>query len=303
MTRGLRNYETRYWLPLGSRETEVELRYRASHADVVEEPFDALDIASRWRAVSAGLRHPLRLRSDALLWLGIQAELVRSRTYLEDRRFGFAPGSEHGETRISALRATQEWLQRDLDDVLAARSTLSFGLDVFDASDVGDGAPNGTFFAWLGQLQWAHRFSDRLGGSQLIARADVQLTPDPLLSPERISVGGAWSVRGYRENQLVRDNAAVGSLELRVPLLHAPDGSERLQLASFLDVGHGWDHRSAPGPKTLAAVGLGLRLNLGGRGLATVYWGIPLRHVSNSGEENWLQDHGLHLGLTFLSPD
>jgi hemolysin activation/secretion protein len=298
-TRGMRSYESRYWLPLGARETQLELSYRASRADVVEDPFDDLDIASRWRAVGAGLRHPLRLSSDSLLWLGLQAELVRSRTYLEDQRFGFAPGTEHGEARITALRATQEWLQRDLDDVLAARSTLSFGLDAFDASNApGHGLPDGTFFAWLGQVQWAHRFADWLGGAKLGARADVQLTPDPLLPPELFPLGGAFSVRGYRENQLVRDNALVGSLELRIPLLRAPDGTERLQLATFLDVGHGWNRESTPGPKTLAAVGLGLRLHLGASGLAALYWGQPLRHVHTLGDD-WLQNHGLHLSVSF----
>jgi hemolysin activation/secretion protein len=298
MTRGMRSYETSYWLPLGASETQLELSYRASRADVVEDDFDALDISSRWRLVSAGLRHPLRLGSDSLLWLGVQADLVRSRTYLEDRPFGFAPGTDDGEARISALRVTQEWMQRDVDDVLAARSTLSFGLDVFDATDVGRGLPDATFFAWLGQLQWAHRFGDWLGGAQLSARADVQLTPDPLLPPELFPIGGAFSVRGYRENELVRDNALVGSLELRVPLLRAPDGTDRLQLATFLDVGHGWNREVTPGPKTLAAVGLGLRLRLGQSGLAALYWGQPLRHVDSVGDD-WLQNHGLHLSVSF----
>jgi hemolysin activation/secretion protein len=300
MTRGLRSYETRYELPLGSRTTRVEWSYRASHADVVEDPFDALDIASRWRVVSAGVRHPLRV-GDGLLWLGLRGELVRSRTFLDDRHFDFAQGAEDGETRVSALRASQEWLVRDLDDVWALRSTLSFGLDAFDASDAGGGAPDGTFFAWLGQAHWAHRFDGWLGGAQLSARADAQLSPDPLLSPERFALGGAHSVRGYRENQLVRDNALVGSIELRVPLLAALDGGDRLQLATFLDAGHAWDHRSAPGPRTLAAFGLGLRVRLGASGLGTLYWGIPLRHVSRSGDD-WLQNHGLHLALTFWSP-
>jgi hemolysin activation/secretion protein len=301
LTRGLRSYEGRYWVPLGARETELELRYRSSTADVVEEPFDALDIASRWRAVSLGLRHPLYPSDDSVVWLGLQGDWIRSRTYLDDQRFGFSQGSEHGEVKISALRATQDWVRRDLDDVLALRSTFSLGLDLFDASDAGGGAPDGTFLAWLGQAQWAHRFDAWLGGAQLIARADVQLTPNPLLTPERFSVGGAYSVRGYRENELIRDNAAVGSLELRVPIWRAPDGGDRLQLAPFLDLGHGWDHESTDGPRTLASVGLGLRLRVAPNSLASLYWGIPLRHVPHTGDD-WLQNHGLHFALTFLSP-
>jgi hemolysin activation/secretion protein len=300
LSRGLRRYEGRVWAPLGASETELELRYLASHADVVEEPFDALDITSRWRVMSVGLRHPLYPSENSTLWFGLQGDLIRTRTYLEDQRFGFAPGSEDGETQISALRATQEWLRRSQGDVLAARSTFSVGLDVLGASDAGPGLPDGTFLAWLGQIQWAHRLDPWLGGAQLLARADVQLTPNALLAPERFPLGGAHSVRGYREIELIRDNAAVGSLELRVPLLRAPDGADRLQLASFVDLGHGWDDESTQGPKTLASVGLGLRVHLGDRGLASFYWGIPLRHVSNQGD-NWLQDHGLHLSVSFAT--
>jgi len=300
LTRGQRSYEARFSVPLGTRETLLDLRWHTSHADVVEEPFDALDIASRSRVLSAGLRHPLYLGPSSLLWLGLEAELIRSRTYLEDQRFGFAPGSRRGEIQLSVLRATQEWIARGLDDVLAARSTLSLGIDAFGATDVGNGAPDGTFFAWLGQLQWAHRFEGWLGGAELVARADLQLTPDPLLSPERFALGGAHSVRGYRENQLIRDNAAIGSLELRLPLVRSLDGGDRLQLATFVDLGHGWDHRSTAGPKTLGAAGLGLRWRLGENGLASAYWGIPLRHVSRSGDD-WLQNHGLHLSLTLFS--
>jgi len=300
LSRGLRRYEGRFWFPLGAGETEAELRYLESRADVVEDPFDPLDITSRWRVLSAGLRHPFHPSEDSVLWLGIQGDLIRTRTYLDDRRFGFAPGSEDGETSISALRATQEWLRRDQNDVLAARSTFSVGLDVLGASDAGPGLPDGTFFAWLGQAQWAHRVEGLLGGSQLVARADVQLTPNSLLAPERFPLGGAHSVRGYRELELVRDNAAVGSLELRVPLLRAHDGGDRLQLAPFLDAGYGWDREDTPGPRTLASVGLGLRLRLAQNGLASLYWGIPLRHVSDTGDD-WLQDHGLHFAVTFAT--
>jgi hemolysin activation/secretion protein len=81
-------------------------------------------------------------------------------------------------------------------------------------------------------------------------------------------------------------------------VLRATDGSDRLQLATFIDVGHGWDEGETFGPSTLSAVGLGLRWHLPSNGLATVYWGIPLRHVHTTGDD-WLQNHGLHLGLSF----
>ena len=43
---------------------------------------------------------------------------------------------------------------------------------------------------------------------------------------EQIAVGGMRTVRGYRENQMVRDNALISSLELRIPLLRTALGAE-----------------------------------------------------------------------------
>ncbi len=64
--------------------------------------------------------------------------------------------------------------------------------------------------AWLGQFQLAHRLWD--SDNQVILRADAQLTRDPLLPIEKFAVGGANTVRGYRDNQLVRDNGLVLSV-------------------------------------------------------------------------------------------
>jgi hemolysin activation/secretion protein len=47
------------------------------------------------------------------------------------------------------------------------------------------------------------RFDTR--GDQYVLRNDLQLAKDPLLPLEQFTVGGASTVRGYRENQLVKD--------------------------------------------------------------------------------------------------
>ena len=54
--------------------------------------------------------------------------------------------------------------------------------------------------------------------SHLILRASTQLASDALLAMEKFVVGGHATVRGYRENQFVRDNGFAASAELRFPL-------------------------------------------------------------------------------------
>ena len=80
---------------------------------------------------------------------------------------------------------------------------------------------------------------------QLLFRLDIQLAADPLLPLEQVGVGGRYSVRGYRENQLVRDNALIASLESRIPLVRNRRWADYVQVVPFVDVGRGWN-RQAP---------------------------------------------------------
>ena len=146
--------------------------------------------------------------------------------------------------------------------------------------------------AWLGQAQYAKQFETL--DFQLLSRMDVQLSKDRLFPQEQFPVGGRFSVRGYRENTLVRDNAFLFSLEGRLPLWQSQNRESSLQLAPFVDVGRSWlSEGNTPSPETLASVGLGLRVEAWQRIQANVYWGQQLNHVPDQG--NNLQDHGLHV--------
>lgn len=117
-----------------------------------------------------------------------------------------------------------------------------------------------------------------------------------------MALGGRFSVRGYRENQLVRDNAWLASLEFRIPVVREQRWADLLQIAPFVDVGRGWN-RSKPtsDPQALASIGLGLRgaftvpAPFSVRPQFEVYWGVPLKRVETPGGD--LQDQGLHVQL------
>jgi hemolysin activation/secretion protein len=301
-TRGLRSATLAYTLPLDAGRTRLQLEVQQSRAEVVERPFSAIGIESESSTLRAALSHFALRDVGRELVFELGAERRRSRTFLADDPFSFDPGAQSGRTRLSVLRFAQAWTARGLSDVVALRSTLSFGLDVLGASDAphrGEGAtPDGTFVSWVGQAQWAHRFSPRLRSSQLIARADAQWTPRALVSAEQFSIGGARSVRGYRENALVRDRGITGSLELRIPVLRSALGRDLLQLALFADAGHARSERDEAGPRTLASAGIGLRIDPAERVHASIYWGHRLRRIERLGSDP--QDRGLHVELTVL---
>ncbi len=242
------------------------------------------------------MRHPVYRTPAAEVALSLALERLSHTTFLLGEPASLVPGAVNGESIVTALRAAAEWVWRTQDRVLAARSRFTVGLDFLDATIHDDGQPDSRFFAWLGQFQIVQRLPWR--DIQVLARADLQLANDALLSLEQLAVGGRYSVRGYRENTLVRDNAMLASFESRIPLFRRASGEEILQLAQFLDYGRAYDNKVPdPEPSFLASVGLGLLWNIlpMNRAHFEVYWGVPLNHVPQPGGN--LQDHGIHLQL------
>ena len=292
-TDGFNEQDVDYEIPLNGYGTSLALLFRRAESEIVED-FQDLDIQSDNLSGGISLRHPLIWEPERQLWVGALGEWRHSESTLHGRGFSFEPGADEGESTVSVLRLSAEWLQRSETDVLAARSTLSVGVDVLGATDNPGGLPDGEFVAWLGQAQWAHRFRQDFVSPELVARLDLQVADSPLLSLERFAVGGIDTVRGYRVNQVVRDNAVVSSVELRVPVLHGLVGRDEVSLVPFVDFGHAWDHDESA-QKTLAAIGLGLRYRLGDRLGLEAYWGQRLNDTDRLGSD--LQDYGVYLRM------
>jgi hemolysin activation/secretion protein len=294
-TDGLREVEGSYEVPLTSWDTSLTLHALANWSEVVEEPFSALDIESNTQTYGVTLTQPAYRTLETDFSLFLTGEWRRSKSFLLGQGFSFIDGPDEGESRVAVLRTGIDWVYRTRSQVLAARSMLSFGLDVLGATDNGGDTPDGQFVAWLGQAQFARRFA--LLASEVIARLDVQVSDRPLLGLEQFAMGGHSTVRGYRENTLVRDDGLIGSLELRVPVLRRSTGIPALELCTFVDTGYSWNtDRGETGPTTLVSAGIGARANVrDGLGFE-IYWGQELEDVPDGGGSD-LQNHGVHLGL------
>lgn len=292
LTEGLNLYDVSYTVPFNARNGTVSLRYSNSDSRIIEDVFAELDIRSEARTFSLSARQPLYRTPEREFALGLGLDLRRSQTFLlDDIPFSFSPGPEDGESKVTVLRFTQDWLDRNPSRVFAARSQFSLGLDAFDAT-VNDSGTDGRFFAWLGQFQWVEQVSPRL---LLLTRLNAQLTTDSLLSLERFSIGGIDTIRGYPENQLVTDNGITAAVEARIPLTRDFDD---LQLIPFFEIGTAWNNRDAdPDTSTLASVGLGLRWMLAPGFNARVDYGLPLISVGDRGDS--LQENGLYFSLSY----
>jgi hemolysin activation/secretion protein len=291
-TEGLDLYDINYAIPVNARNDTLSFRYNNGDSSIIEEDFRDVGIRSETQTYSLGFRQPLTRTPTREFALSLGLDLRRSQTYiLDDIPFSFTEGPEEGESKVTVIRFSQDWVDRGTRRVLAARSQFSLGIDGFDAT-INDTGTDGQFFSWLGQFQWVQQLSPR---NLLVARIDAQLTPDSLLSLERFSMGGVETVRGYQQNQLVADNGILGSVEVRVPLTSDP---RILQLAPFFEIGTTWNNQDIdPDPATIASLGLGLRWLITPDLSLRLDYGIPLISVGERG--NSLQENGLYFSVRY----
>lgn len=294
VTEGLDDFTANLAIPVSARDTLLTLKYERTGASVVEEPFNLIDIRNRSRSFEAGLSHPIVRTMSRDVSLGATLANRDNASFLLGQPFSFIPGLADGRSAVTALRLSGDWSERSSNEVLAARLTASHGLGWFGAT-VNPGFPDSRFDSRLAQFQWARRLGAQRG--QIVLRADWQRANGSLLPSEKFAVGGAQSVRGYRENALVRDNGWAFSVEYRRPLGRVgvpafgtgPDDGQ-LELAVFSDAGKARDDGEAA--KRLSSWGLGLRWTPAPGILAQIYKGFALQKIENPTKTP--SDRGIH---------
>lgn len=290
---GLTGYGVDYWLPINLDDTSIHAWFSHFDSNIVETPFNQIDVSSNSESYGVGLSHPFIRKPGQTLAGTLTIERRRSNTFLLGEPFSFSAGVQNGESSVSVIRIGQEWTERSTEQVFSVRSTFNVGVDALDAT-INQAAPDGRFFSWLGQLQWARRIWD----AQIVWRTDVQAAKDALLPLEKFQIGGANSVRGYRENQLVRDWGFSSTLELRHPVFSDVFGREKFFIAPFADMGGAWNihAETASTVDVLASVGLGVIWEPHSRFHSHLYWGKALVNVDNP--ERDPQDYGFHFKLS-----
>jgi hemolysin activation/secretion protein len=300
-TGGSNAFDASYALPLNPYNGTLSFNFGTASSNVIEEPFNFLDIQSSSRYYELTLRQPVIQTPTQEFTLGITAS--RRETKVSSLSFPkeispneISPGADaEGRTRISALRFFQEWISRNSREVIALRSQFNLGIGAFDAT-INSEAPDSRFFAWQGQAQWARLLAP---DTILILRTNTQLASKALLPLEQFGIGGLDSVRGYRQDLLLTDNGTFASAEVQIPILRLPQIDSILQVAPFVDFGIAWNNSSSDNPdrNTLASVGFGLRWLQGDRFSARLDWGIPLISVQSEGR-TW-QENGLYFSILY----
>lgn len=287
-------YDFNYGMPFTRWDSRFNVRYQKSEADVVEKPFDQLNIFNEMEAFAVWFSQPVwhTLADEATLSLVMERR--HSQSFLLNDPFSFSRGSVDGASDVSVIRFSQDWLHRSASQVLAFRSVCSWGVDALGSTIHLDdpSLPDSNFFVWLGQMQWIQLLWD--SGVEMVLRSDAQISASPLLSLEQFTLGGRYSVRGYRENQLVRDSGVSASLEFRIPII----ANGMVKLAPFYDIGSAWNKGlSTPEPLMLHSAGIGVLVDPTRQVHAELYWAHAFVNLPHSSYN--LQDDGINFAVSY----
>ena len=282
-------------MPLGYSGTELYLAVDHGLSSVVEESMQSLNIQSKLDSRELGLSQVLIESLKQKLTVGANRVVRQNTTTVLGTPYSFIQGEPNGVTDEALWRFWQEYTWRSESQVLALRSTFTSG---------NNNVQNGTslpatstpikpnYNIWLGQAQYARQVFGN--GSQFVFKYTNQTTQDRLMPLDGISIGGYNTVRGYVENQLVRDKGQIVNIEFEYPLTH---NEIKTTLIPFYDIGQGQNVGDVS--TTISSVGIATKtqwrhFNLD---LAIAHkLSYPDSIIPNGGS---LQEKGVHFQLSY----
>jgi len=298
-TGGSNLYDFSYSIPVNPMNGTIAIRYAPSNYRITDPAFAALNIRGSSSLYDIAYRQPLirNPREEFALSLGFAHQT--GQTFLFENLatpFGIGPDA-NGVSTTSVFRFGQDYTTRDNDGTWSGRSQFNLGTSLFGATYVT--VPNAGFFSWLGQLQRVQVLSP---DALLIASLDSQLSANPLLPSQQFVIGGAQSLRGFRQNARSADNGIRLSLETRFNVMRDAETKRSLvQINPFIDAGTIWNHGNNPTPTAtqnfLIAAGLGIIIEPIERLTIRIDAALPFVNLQDRGTN--LQDAAIYFSTSY----
>lgn len=309
LTRGVEDAQFSYSTPLITPRLALNLRGSFNNAAVIASALAPLDIRAKDRSAEIGLTYhirqsPLMVRPGRDTWSPSQSLSAglfllhrRQKSFLLGEPFSFAPGSVDGRSQFEAVRLSGDFVQRSLSRVIALSVGTTVGLDGTRSDIPGIPNPHRNFVALLSHLNVAQRLGS---GFELRGRLTGQYSRGILYSGLRLAIGGANSVRGYRESLFLVDRGVIGSVELaRSFSLSGQRPSTEFDWGGFVAsvFADAATFRNAgppqPEEKSISSVGASLTWAPSSAIRASITYAKALNEVANPGKRS-LQDRGIH---------
>lgn len=169
---------------------------------------------------------------------------------------------------------------------------LSRGLNILGASKKGDAdlsraAGDPTYTKLAADISRLERLTNDFS---LLVAAKGQISSSALLSAEEFGLGGATGIgRGYDPSELVGEEGAAGSVELRWASPYTVSWLDNYSVYTFYDIGKVWnDDATVAGQdsQSLASTGIGIRADINSATRAGFMVAQPLtRDVAEQGDD------------------
>ncbi len=290
------DFSAEYHLPLAPNNLELGLHYSQSSSSVIEETFEDLDIASRFKNLGVSLRLPVIQNPNKELSFSITGRRKKSESFLLGQPFSFSTGSDNGKQSVSTLDFAGHYAQRNDQSSWSIGVGITQGLNLFNAT-LADPVRDATFTKISAQFFYLSRVKNT--STEIAFKMQGQWTDDRLLSLEQMAVGGMHTVRGYRENTLVRDRGIAASMEVRIPILKQKDGVPLLRFVPFADFGLAdnlGEEATNQSFDDISSIGAGFILNTQKHLNLNLFWGHSFRDNNISNKD--IQDDGFHFSAT-----
>ncbi|MFZ9737939.1 MAG: ShlB/FhaC/HecB family hemolysin secretion/activation protein [Prochlorotrichaceae cyanobacterium] len=298
---GSQFYRLSYRAPLNVHGGTLRLQSELNRTEIVQPPFDAFDITGRSENYLVSLRQPLLFKPNQEFALSLGYSFQRNQTFIQDQGIAFNRGPEEdGSSRMSIVHFGQDYLYRGAQSIWALQSQLNWGTGLMDAT-VNSSDPDSQFLSWFFQAQNIQQINPL---NIFISRLDLQLANDGLLNAEQFVIGGANSVRGYRQNLRSGDNGLYFSTENRIQAYRSITGRSLIQISPFVDLGYVWDqakNTNEPSQNNfLASLGVGFQWDPLSNLNFRMDYGYPLTQPSQDDRgQDALQSQGLHFRVNY----
>jgi hemolysin activation/secretion protein len=260
----------------------------------VEEPFDVLDIEGTSQSYSLAARYSIldNFTDKGNDKLDVILRLTRREVEekILDFPFPITQGSDsEGRTKTNSVQLGIDYQRIRADEAALIRAQFRVGFDLYSVTD--PFFDNGEFFAAQLDAAYNHKLPF---GLAFVARASAQVADRSLVSGEQLSLGGIYSIRGYRQDAFLVDTGGFGSIGLSIPIYKGPIGT--FSLIPFFDIGGGNNYLSNQSA-LLAGAGLSLEYQFSDQLSASLSWGRPLFQLDNGRDPSTLQDNGIYFSV------
>jgi hemolysin activation/secretion protein len=261
-------FEGFYRLPVGAGGTTIGAGGYVGRTRSEEVGSDTFEGDSS--EITFEVAHPLTRSRARSLWLTGRveirdSELQRAGSLIRDDRIVSASAALYGWERIGNGR-------------IRGRLSLIQGLDLFDATDIGDPlASRADASGVFTKMEvWAEYWRSLGGGFSMELSARSQAADGPLLSSEEMGLGGPQFLRAFDYREVSGDEGSAASAELRFDIKDVARPISNVQLYAYADGGIVRDLGFNRDRDGLASAGGGIRFSLRSGIEAGVELGVPL---------------------------